>query len=79
MTIKDSYVGEILERLESSTGLQLRVEENESGFSLLLMDGNRVKEMLGFSNTKSGIYTQLLTTNRVIAAMLYNNSGLKPL
>jgi hypothetical protein len=72
MTIKDSHVGGILQRLESSTGLQLRVEENES-------DGNRVKEMLGFSNTKSGIYTQLLTTNRVIAAMLYNNSGLKPL
>ena len=45
----------------------------------VFMDGNRVKEMLGFSNTKSGIYTQLLTTNRIIAAMLYNKSGLKPL
>ena len=35
MTTKDSHVGEILERLESSTGLQLKVEENDSGFSLL--------------------------------------------
>lgn len=79
MTIKDSDVGEILKRLESSTGLQLKVEENESGFSLLLMDGNRIKEMLGFGRTKSGIYTQLLTANRIIAAMAYKKSGLKPL
>jgi hypothetical protein len=46
-----------LERLRTNTGLQLKVEENESGFSLLLMDGFRVKEMLGFSSSKSGIYT----------------------
>jgi hypothetical protein len=79
MTIKDADVSEMLQKLQTNSGLQLKVEENESGFSLLLMDGNRVKEMLGFSNTKTGIYMQLLTTNRVIAAMLYKQSGLKPL
>lgn len=68
MIIKDSDISGMLERLATNTGLSLKVEENESGFSLLLMDGYKVKEILGFSSTKSGIYTQLLTANRVIQA-----------
>jgi len=50
MTIKDDDVTKMLERLVVSTGLQLKVEENESGWSLLLTDGSRVKDMLGFSS-----------------------------
>lgn len=81
MTIKDSDISETLERLRTSTGLSLKVEENESGFTLLLMDhyGDKVKEILGFSSTKSGIYTQLLTAKRVIDAMNFKKSGLKEL
>lgn len=79
MTIKDSDISETLERLRTSTGLSLRFEKNESGFSLLHMDGDIVMEILGSSSTKSGIYTQLLTADRIIAAMLYKKSGLKPL
>ena len=81
MTIKDTDITRMLEKLLVSTGLQLRVEENESGFSLLLMDdtNDKVKEILGFNNSKSGIYTQLLTANRIINAMEYKKSGLKPL
>lgn len=38
--IKDSDISEILQRLMTSTGLSLRFEKNESGFSLLHMDGD---------------------------------------
>ena len=79
MTIKESDISEILDRLKSGTGLSLKVEENESGFTLLLMDdyGKKVKEILGFSKTKSGIHAQLLTARRVVDAMNFKKSGLK--
>ena len=81
MTVNDSDINKILDRLKTSTGLSLKVEENESGFTLLLMDkyGDKVKEILGFSITKAGIHAQLLTARRVVDAMNFKKSGLKEL
>lgn len=43
------------------------------------MDDYGNKEILGFSSTKSGIYTQLMTAKRVIDAMIFKKSGLMEL
>ncbi|MGC1132366.1 MAG: hypothetical protein WA941_06060 [Nitrososphaeraceae archaeon] len=68
-TVTESQIEGMLRRLTQNIELELSIDHNASGFTLLLMDGTRVQEMLGFSNSRRGIYDQLLYASRVIEAM----------
>lgn len=55
--------------LHDITELDLTVEHNARGYTLYLMQHSKVLEMLGFSNSRRGIYEILLGSYNVINAM----------
>jgi hypothetical protein len=68
--IKDSLLRSMLERLGDNSNLQLSLDHNANGWTLYLSEGiGKHMQMLGFAQSKRGIYDQILCANRVIESM----------
>jgi hypothetical protein len=67
--ITDSRLRGMLERLGDNNSLELSLDHNANGYTLYLSEGTKHVEMLGFSQSKRGIYDRLLCAIRVIQSM----------
>jgi hypothetical protein len=67
--ITEKQIEARLKMLHEITELNLTVDHNASGYTLYLIQQDKVLEMLGFSNSRRGIYEILLGSYNVINAM----------
>ena len=67
--ITEKQIEARLKMLHQITELNLTIDHNARGYTLYLMQQDKVQEMLGFSNSRRGIYEILLGSYNVLNAM----------